>query len=72
MSNQELAQLRSLRVATLAVVAQIDARIQILTGSVPEAGESCPKCGGTDLTEAGDVSVCAQCNANVRDGELVA
>ncbi len=34
-----------------------------------EEHDPCPRCGKREFASAGDVDVCAGCNANVRKGE---
>lgn len=70
--SQELATLRALRATIGAALIQVDGRIQALSGEAPDAIEVCPKCGGQELADAGDVAVCAKCGANVKDGAVVA
>jgi len=67
--NEELIYLRPIRAQVAALLTQLDARVQALTGGVITAEEVCPKCGSPDLAEAGDVLVCANCNENIPVGE---
>ena len=76
MTRDEMAaQLRATHATLQAALVQVGAMIIALEGpgegDDDEPGQICPRCGGGDLAEAGDVQVCAKCGANVRDGDVV-
>lgn len=65
---------RALRAQAAALLAAVDALLYRVDPSAvpPAAGDCCPRCGSDDLAEADDCQVCGNCNANIRDGEVVA
>jgi len=54
----------------------LEAQIGALLDDEPEeradeAAEPCPRCGGRKFADVDDLRVCAGCNANIRNGEVV-
>lgn len=66
--------LRALRAQVAALLATVDAELARVNRSEPPpaADDRCPRCGHADLADADDCLVCGNCNANVRDGEVIA
>jgi hypothetical protein len=65
----------ALRLQVRAIGSQLEALdAQLAAMEEPDEHEehaACPRCGGREFASGGDIDVCAGCNANLRDGELV-
>ncbi len=67
--------LTALRMQVQAIATQLeafDAQLEALEEESDDGKEKhdpCPRCGKREFASAGDVDVCAGCNANVRRGE---
>ena len=72
MINPRVTPLR-LQVQAIAVQLQaLDAQLEAMQEESDDDQEQpppCPRCGGHEFAEAGDIRVCAGCNANLRQGE---
>lgn len=62
----------TLTAATVQLEAVLGALEQKRDETDEEEGPArCPRCGKTEFALADDVAVCAGCNANIRDGQVL-